>query len=345
MIFKANSAIRATVAFIAIIFGMHSAAAQQHVDNPTGKKAEMKTADHSTRIILLGTGGGPIARKYRSQPANLVVVDGRPYLVDAGAGVGRQLAWAGFQPSQLNAVFITHHHIDHNAGLGPLMSFIWMGRNTGGAFPAPIQIYGPAATKYLVGAALDYLSVSERIFSAGIKMKPAASMFVAHDIAAAGLVYQDDKIRVTAAENTHFSFKSGTDQTGQDKSYAYRFDTPGRSIVFTGDTGPSDAVTKLADGADVLVSEVIDEVATEKVIETNLHMSPEAAKQLVFHMVHEHLAPEEVGKLASRAHVGTVLLTHFSPGLDTETDMTNYTAGVRKYFSGPVIAGKDLLEY
>jgi ribonuclease BN (tRNA processing enzyme) len=329
---------------IALTVAAQPVLAQQEGVGPTAKE-NGTNAGHGTRIILLGTGGGPAARKYRSQPASLVVVDGRPYLVDAGEGVARQLAWAGFQPAQIGAIFITHHHIDHNAGLAPLMSLVWMSRNTMGGASPPTQIYGPPATKYLVDEALGYLSVSERIFSAGIKMKPAVAMFVAHDVAAAGPVYQDDKIRVTAVENTHFSVKSGTPRTGQDKSYAYRFDTPGRSIVFTGDTGPSEAVTKLAEGADVLVSEVIDEVATEKEIETQFHMPPEAAKQLVFHMVHEHLAPEEVGKMAAQAHVGAVVLTHFAPGLDSETDTTGYTAGVKAHFSGPVIAGKDLLEY
>jgi hypothetical protein len=64
-----------------------------------------------------------------------------------------------------------------------------------------------------------------------------------------------------------------------------------------------------------------------------------------FHMEQEHLTPEEVGKLAAKARVKTVVLTHFSPGLDGETDVSGYTTGVRKYFSGTVIAGQDLFEY
>src|SRR6185437_1157513 len=61
-----------------------------------------------TRVILLGTGGGPVARRLRSQPANLLIVDGRPYLIDAGEGVVRQLAWGGYQPPQIRTIFITH---------------------------------------------------------------------------------------------------------------------------------------------------------------------------------------------------------------------------------------------
>src|SRR5665213_269686 len=79
-------------------------------------------AAHSTRLILLGTAGGPNVRRFRSEPANLLVVDGTPYLIDAGPGVARQIVWAGFQLPQIRTVFITHHHIDHSAGLVSLIS-------------------------------------------------------------------------------------------------------------------------------------------------------------------------------------------------------------------------------
>jgi ribonuclease BN (tRNA processing enzyme) len=208
----------------------------------------------------------------------------------------------------------------------------------------PVQIYGPPSTKFLLHAALEYLSVSERIFNARGKMQPAASMFVAHDILHAGMVYQDDRIRVTAVENTHYHLKPGEVAYDKgDKSYAYRFDTPNRSVVFTGDTGSSEAVTRLARGADVLVSEVIDETATRRWLRDELHI-PEQP-DVKSHMVHEHITPEEVGEMAAKAHVGSVLLTHFVPGRDSETDMSRYTAGIKKYFSGPVIVGRDLFVY
>ena len=300
---------------------------------------------HTTRVILLGTGGGPVDRKFRSQTANLLVVDGKPYLIDAGDGVVRQLAWTGYKPDQIRNIFITHHHLDHNAGLEPLMSFMWSDSNSDGIIHPTFQIYGPPATNYLVHAALDYLSVSERIFGSEMKLTPAAPMFSVHEILNDGLAYRDNVVRVTAAENSHYRFKPGSPSYHKDKSYAYRFDTLSGSVVFTGDTGPSVAVTKLAHGADVLVSEVIDEEATEKNMQDAWHLSPQLAKQVGFHMAHEHLTPEEVGKMASGAHVRLVILTHFTPGLDRETDMTGYVSGIHKYFAGPVIAGKDLFEY
>jgi glyoxylase-like metal-dependent hydrolase (beta-lactamase superfamily II) len=110
----------------------------------------------STRLILLGTGGGPLTRTLRSEPANLLIVGGKRYLIDAGDGLIRQLTLAGVQPVQVFAVFITHEHLDHNADLGTLISYNWVqGRK------APLPIYG-SGVKQLVGAALDYLSTAER---------------------------------------------------------------------------------------------------------------------------------------------------------------------------------------
>lgn len=302
-----------------------------------------------TRIILLGTNGGPTVSVLRAEPATLLVVAGVPYLIDAGAGVARQIALAGFEPSLVRTIFITHHHIDHDAGLSALMSVAWFDPAWDDHSLPPVQIYGPPATQFLARAALEYLSVSERIFRAGAPaLQPAAAMFQAHDIQRKGEFYHDARIAVSAAENSHYYFKSGTAATGQDMSFSYRFDTPNGSVVFTGDSGPSEAVTELARNADVLVSEVClcDTHAKDRSRKISAGGTPTAAalgKEEAFHMLHEHLTPEEVGKMAAAAHVKVVILTHFVPG--DATDPTSFTAGVMKYFSGPVIPGKDLLEY
>jgi ribonuclease BN (tRNA processing enzyme) len=296
------------------------------------------------RLILLGTGAGPIPRKERSQPANLLVVDGRPYLIDAGNGVSRQLALAGLAPADVRTIFITHHHIDHNADIGALMAFTWIEDNKRRAKDAPpVRFYGPPATEALVQAAQDYLRVSERIFSAGVPMMPSAGRFEGHDIKA-GVVFRDERLVVTAAENSHYDGARPGAVPSQDRSYSYRFDTQGRSIVFCGDTGPSEALERLAAGADLLVCEVNDLDASMKILAETTHLPPPAFQAVRAHMAMQHLTPEQIGALAQKAGVKAVVLTHFSPGLDGETDASRYTAGVRKHFSGSVIAGRDLLE-
>ena len=296
----------------------------------------------STRIILLGTAAGPIPRKERSQPANLLIVGGRPYLIDAGNGVARQLAHVGLMPADVRTVFITHHHTDHNADIGALMSFTWIEdakRNDKSA--PPVRFYGPAATSDLVKAAYDYLSVAERIFRAGVPMPPAAGRFEGHDITGEGVFYRDDRLVVTAVENTHYHGAA----PGPDKSYSYRFDTPDRSVVFCGDSGPSEALMRLASGADVLVCEVNDLDASMNALAATTKMPPQALQAVRAHMSKKHLAAEELGMLAQKAGVKSVVLTHISPGLDGETDASRYTDGVRKHFSGTVTAGRDLMEF
>lgn len=300
-----------------------------------------------TRVILLGTGAGPIPRKDRSQPANLLVVEGHPYLIDAGNGVARQMVYAGYMPSDVRTVFITHHHIDHNADIGALMSFAWIEdtkRNNPKA--GVMRFYGPSSTADLVQAGLSFLSVSERIFRSGVPMPPAAGRFEAHEFKGNGVVYRDDRLVVTAAENAHYHLAqhAGHAET-KDKSYALRFDAADRSIVFCGDTGPSEAVTQLAKGADVLVCSVNELEASMQELAATTKLPPPAQAAVRAHMERQHITPEQIGMMAQKAGVKTVVLTHFAPGRDGETDASLYTRGVRKHFSGTVIAGRDLMEF
>ena len=71
--------------------------------------------------ITLGTGGGPLTRIKRAEPANALVVNGAVYLFDTGDGAQRRLAEAALSIHAVRAVFISHHHIDHDGGLAPLL--------------------------------------------------------------------------------------------------------------------------------------------------------------------------------------------------------------------------------
>ncbi|TPW29743.1 MBL fold metallo-hydrolase [Martelella alba] len=302
---------------------------------------------HDARIILLGTGGGPVAQSGRSGISTLLIVNGTSYLVDAGLGTDRQLASAGFDVADLSAIFITHQHLDHTASIPSLIMTDWFAKANQDN-PVPLVLYGPPATQLLLEDSLHMLATSERIFRAGIPMlKPDTGMFAAHDIDHDGLVYRDANITVTAAENTHF-LNSSEGPAGRDISFSYRFDTPYGAIVFTGDTGKSDAVTALAKGAAVLVSEVrlpyID--ASGKMLTVPSHMVEGGADAKAYrvHMEQEHLSPQDVGQMAHDAGVGLVILSHFAGGPDT-TVSDDFTTGVASRFSGPVIAGQDLMEY
>lgn len=299
-----------------------------------------------TRLILLGTGGGPVPRVKRSEPANLLIVDGEAYLVDCGPGTVERLREAGVLPTDVTRTFFTHLHFDHVAGFASLFGFNWASGSR-----RKVEVYGPPGTAKFVASTLNYLSIPEQLYAAVFPPNtPAMSEMVdPHEIDAADdqrLVYKDDRVRVFAVTNTHYVLlPEKLRETERLQSDALRFETADRTIVFTGDTGPSENVTKLAEGADILVAEVIDLKGTAAYLSSVFPISKEQMRPLLEHMAKEHLTPEEVGKMAAKAKVGMVVLSHLSPGLDSEVDVSGYVDGVRKYFHGPVIAGRDLDEF
>lgn len=304
-----------------------------------GEAAQAQTGTH---LITLGTRGGPIPAKDRAQSSNLLIVNGTYYLVDAGDGVLRRLTQAGANFRQVGKIFITHGHDDHTAGLGALMSVAWDFQRHD-----PIDVYGPPGTAALVKGAIQYFTVNAEIRWAEGRRTPLGDVFVGHDVEP-GLIYQDQNIKVTAVENTHFHIPEGSPYYGKYKSYAYRFQTPDRVIVFTGDTGPSEAVTELARDADTLVSEVGSSEDVKQVLIKNgtwQGMTPEQQTAFMRHEVEEHLTPAEVGKMAARAHVKTVVLTHLLPTVNEHDDYQRYVPEVKKVFSGQVVVAKDLMEF
>jgi ribonuclease BN (tRNA processing enzyme) len=143
------------------------------------------------------------------------------------------------------------------------------------------------------------------------------------------LVFDDGRVRVTAALNRHPPVTP---------SFAYRFDTPDRSIVFSGDTNVSENVIRLAQGADVLVHEVMYAPAIERLLAGD----PDASR-LREHLIASHSTPDDVGRVAAQANVKTLVLSHFVPG-DAELPDDAWTAGARQHFKGRIIVGSDLME-
>lgn len=292
-------------------------------------------------LITLGTAGGPSARPGRAQSSNLLTVNGTRYVIDAGDGVTRRLARAGVELREIGIVFITHHHDDHTAGLSTLLSMAWDRQRT-----QPIHVYGPPRTEELIRAAVQYCAISAEIRIAdGGRSVPIAQVFCGHDMGT-GTIYQDAHIKVTAVENSHFSFHKGA-AAGKHKSYSYRFETPDRVIVFTGDTGPSAAVTALAAGADLLVTETSScEDRKQAMIEDGRWQAMTPAEQagIMQQATQGHMSLEAIGKTAAQAQVKTVVLSHLTQRFGS-TDYTPWAEEVKKYFAGAVVIANDLMEF
>jgi len=269
-----------------------------------------------------------------------LVINGSLYLIDAGDGVTRRIVQAGYDFRQVGKIFITHLHSDHTAGLATLLVSTWEFQRLG-----PVDIYGGGVER-LVKGVIDYLTPNAEIQWVSGKKRPMADVFHGHDVAP-GIVYQDANVRVMAAENTHFHFPEGTPPFGKYRSYSYRFETPDRVVVFTGDTGPSDKLAELARDADVLVTEggaALDVIETLKRNGVWQAKTPEEQEGFIQHMKEEHLTPEDIGNMAAKARVKTVVLTHLGATVIPNDDYRRHVDEVKKYFTGNVVVAKDLME-
>lgn len=274
--------------------------------------------------MLLGTAGGPTPKAKSAAPAQAIVAGDRIYLVDCGEGVARQLALAKLPIRQLRSVFITHQHSDHNAGYGPLFLLGWAA-----GLSSPVDVYGPPPLVDMTERLLQAHRFDIELRMSDEGRPPLAPLVRPHEITAAGTVFEDDRVRVTAALNDHPPIRH---------SFAYRFDTADRSIVISGDTRYSENVVKLARGADVLVHEIVSREFWER---------PDAPQPpaVIRHILASHTDAADVGRVAAAAGIQTLVLSHYVPteGPRAPTD-EEWIAGVRQHFKGRVIAGRDLME-
>ncbi len=279
-----------------------------------------------TRIILLGTKGGPrVGEAGRSNPSTLLLINDVPYVVDCGYGVSRQLIKADIALNRVRYVFITHHHSDHNLEYGPLFYNAWI---TG--LPIRFDAYGPVGLRKLTRDFFAYqqFDIDIRISDEG-RPDPRRLLTV-HEFNRPGLVMQNEDVRVTSLRVKHPPIT---------QSYAYRFDAKDRSVVISGDTAYLPALAEFAKGADVLVHEVMYLPG----IEALLQRLPNAAR-LRQHLMAAHTVSEDVGRIAAQAGVKTLVLTHFVPGDDASITDEQWSDGVRRHFNGQIIVGKDLME-
>ena len=282
-------------------------------------------AQSKTRLILLGTGGGPRPKKAVSAPAQVIVINGAAYVIDCGDGVARQLISAGIQPASLRHVFITHHHSDHNADYGALLLLSWAA-----GLKSRVDAWGPPPLAQMTKLSLEMnaFDITTRIADEG--RVPLVPLIHPHEISAGGLVMQDDNVKVTAALVHHPPIE---------KAFAYRFDTADRSIVISGDTAMSKNLVALAKGADVLVHEALWVPAVDRLV-----ASVPNATTLKEHIIASHTSAEDCGRVAATAGVKTLVLSHFVPGDDPTITDQMWISAAQKHFKGRVILAKDLME-
>ena len=284
-----------------------------------------------TQVVMLGTGNPP-ADPDRSGPATAIVVDGTPYLVDFGAGVVRRAksaavdkGIAGLEPVNLRVAFVTHLHSDHTVGYPDLILTPWViGRRV------PLEVYGPtgitAMTEHILAAYqtdFETRMKDRALYTVGAFREGHAVN--AHEVKP-GVVYKDANVTVTAFATKHAM-----------ESYGYRFDTPDRSIVISGDTNPTQATIDACRGCDILIHEVL----THDWLSRRQDFHAYAAAH--------HTTTTQLTELATKAKPGLLVLYHASlsirPAVDNQRSTAATLLNEMAKYPGRVVVARDLDVY
>lgn len=278
-----------------------------------------------TRLILLGTGGGPRPRTNRSASAQVIVANGVAYVVDCGDGVARQLAAAGIPLTTLRHIFITHQHSDHNADYGNLILLAWaVGLET------RLDAWGPPPLEKITRLFLEMSASDINVRITDESYPPLAPLVYAHELARPGPVLSDANVKVTATVVPH---------PLMEPALAYRFDCADRSIVISGDTAFSENLIQLAKGADVLVHEAMYLPGVDR-LAARVPNHPGLKR----HLLASHTSAEDAGRVAQAAGVKLLVLSHLVPADDPTITDEMWIGAARVHFRGPIIVGRDLLE-
>ena len=285
-------------------------------------RAQSRTMTKRTRLVMLATGGGPRPRVGRGNTAHAVVVDDVLYVVDCGSGVARQLVQAGIALTTLRHVFITHHHSDHNLDYGNVIMQAWAS-----GLRTRVDTWGPPPLEKMTRLyfEMNAYDIDTRIADEG--RAPLVPLVHVHELTQAGPVMQDERVKVSAVLVDHPPVVP---------AFAFRFDGPDRSIVFSGDTNMSDNLVRLAKGADLLVHEALWVPAVDRLVARVPN-----ASTLKKHIIDGHTSVEDAGRVAAAAGVKTLVLSHLVPADDPAVTDQMWMDAARAHFKGEIIVARD----
>lgn len=293
----------------------------------TQHSPESAVANGSTRVVMLGT-GTPRPNPSCSGPATAIVVNDMPYLIDFGPGVVRRATASyekgvtafGYGGVNIETAFLTHMHSDHTAGYPDLILTPWvMGRYE------PLAVYGPKGIKAMTEHVLKAWQVDIDVRANGVDRRRSVGCRVnVHEIVP-GIVYRDGNVTVTAFSARHEDMVD---------SFSFRFDTPDRIVVISGDTTPTQALIDHSRDCDILVHEAYSMESFRK-----------APPQWQEYRLRAHTSSVQLAEIANTVKPSLLVIYHRSNagGGSVNSDSEDVLIDeIRQTYKGQVVAAHDL---
>ena len=282
-----------------------------------------------TSIHVLGA-GTPTPTPHRFGSAFVIKIGSDQIMLDCGPAATHKLVKSGLWPTNINHLFFTHHHFDHDIDYPCFLLCRW-DQSTGKE--DVLKVYGPELTERITEGILDKEEglfahdwiarvnhpLSQRIHVNRGGTLPRKPPYVQAKDVGPGKVHSGKDWEVTAASAEHV-------QPYLD-SLAYRFETPNGSIVFTGDTQPCESVQTLAHEADMLLCMCWDEQSV-------MDESGEAGGQC---------GTEGAAKMAQNAGVKKLVLVHIGPHLSQDEVKTRSATELSKIYEGEIVFADEMM--
>lgn len=279
-----------------------------------------------TKVVMLGS-GNPNPSPSQSGCSVAIIVNDTPYIVDFGPGLIRQAAAMspryggkikGLDVKNIKRAFLTHLHSDHTTGYPDLILTPWvMGRNE------PLEVYGPEGVNEMTNHILKAYEEDIRYRLYGLEPANNKGWRVnSHEFTEEGIIYKDENIQVEAFPVPHGTWPN---------AWGFRFTTPDKIIVLSGDSSPSEKIVEYAEGADILIHEVYSKKGYDEKNEfwKNYHAQ-------------NHTSTIELADIANQSQPKLIVLYHILFWGATEEDLINE---ISTTYDGKVIVGKDLDVY
>lgn len=283
-------------------------------------------AESDFKVTLLGT-GTPIPYPDRSGPSTLVEAGNQKLLFDAGRGVPVRLKQINVPLGKIDALFLTHYHSDHTAGIPDLwlsgwLAGFWARRNV------PFRVVGPVGAKSLMANLEKAYALDIKIRLEDEKLPPEGIATAVEEFEQDGVVYDKDGVKVIAFTVDHGAAIK--------PAVGYRIEYRGRSVVISGDTRYDQNVIKYGTGADLLIHEVCI-------------VRPELLSNIfIQRIIAHHTSPREAGQVFSLAKPKLAAYTHLvflASDKVPAASVDDIVVGTRETYGGPLEVGEDLMSF